>query len=81
MRLKVKGIKEAGYFFGAALTILITTLLFLGGLFLSWICTCGVVKLVTMCFDWTYSWPIATGIWLLMCLARTVFKNNVTVKK
>lgn len=47
----------------------------------SWICTCGVIKLITLCFGWTFSWGIATGVWLLMCLARTVFKNNVTVKR
>ena len=48
---------------------------------ISWIITCGVIKLVTMCFGWTFSWGTATGIWLLMCLARTVFGNTLTVKK
>ena len=39
----------------------------------SWMVTCGVIKLITMCFGWQFKWSIATGIWLVMCLARTVF--------
>lgn len=46
----------------------------------SWIVTCGVIKLITMCFGWQFKWSIATGIWLVMCLARTVFKNNSSSK-
>ena len=48
---------------------------------ISWIATCGVIKLITLCFGWTFSWGIATGIWLVMELLRTVFKSNVTIKK
>ena len=47
----------------------------------SWIATCGIIKLITMCFGWTFSWPIATGIWLIICLAKTVFSHHTTVKK
>ena len=46
----------------------------------SWGITCGVIKLITMCFGWQFKWSIATGIWLVMCLARTVFKNNSSSK-
>ena len=46
----------------------------------SWILTCGVIKLITLCFGWQFKWSIATGIWLVMCLARTVFKNNSSSK-
>lgn len=45
----------------------------------SWIATCGIIKLITMCFGLTFKWSIATGIWLIMCLAKTVF--NITVEK
>lgn len=37
---------------------------------ISWICTCGIIKLITMCFGWTFSWLIATGIWLIICLFK-----------
>ena len=44
----------------------------------SWIVTCGIIKLITMCFGLTFKWSIATGIWLIMCLLQSIF--NVTVK-
>lgn len=48
---------------------------------ISWIITCGLVYLIALCFGWTFSWAIATGVWLAMCLLQSVFKSNVTVKK
>lgn len=41
-------------------------LLIVGGL--SWIITCGLIKLITLCFGLTFSWAIATGIWLILML-------------
>ena len=48
---------------------------------LSWIVTCGIIKLITMCFGMTFSWGVATGIWLIYILLKSLFSNNVTVKK
>lgn len=45
---------------------------------LSWIVTCGIIKLITMCFGLTFKWSIATGIWLVICILKSIF--NVTVK-
>ena len=45
---------------------------------LSWIVTCGIIKLITVCFGQTFKWSIATGIWLIICILRSIF--NVTVK-
>ncbi|MGN0163127.1 MAG: hypothetical protein ACI4EA_06045 [Candidatus Ornithomonoglobus sp.] len=45
---------------------------------ISWIVTCGIIKLITMCFGWTFKWSIATGIWLIICILRSIF--NVTVE-
>lgn len=60
---------------------LLLTIIFLVVAFgFSWIVTCGVVKLITMCFGWQFKWSIATCIWLIMCLARTVFKNTSSSK-
>ena len=47
----------------------------------SWIATCGLIKLITMCFGLTFKWSIATGIWLVILILRTIFKSNVNVKK
>lgn len=41
-------------------------------LLLSWLVTVCIVKLVTLCFGWTFSWAVATGIWLVLMLARWV---------
>lgn len=46
---------------------------------ISWIVTCGIIKLITMCFGLEFSWSIATGIWLIICILKSIF--NVTVKK
>lgn len=45
---------------------------------LSWIVTCGIVKLITMCFGLTFKWSIATGIWLIICMLGGGFK--ITIK-
>ena len=42
---------------------------------ISWIAACGIIKLITMCFGWTFSWGIATGIWLILCLVKLFLKK------
>ena len=49
------------------------------GYAISWILTCGIIKLITICFGLTFSWAIATGFWLILCLLKSIF--SVTVKK
>lgn len=61
------------------LTAVVVVLLFVAIYGISWIATCGIIKLITMCFGLTFKWSIATGIWLVMCLLRTIF--SVTVNK
>lgn len=39
---------------------------------ISWLVTAGIIKLITMCFGWSFSWAVATGIWLVLILARWV---------
>lgn len=41
-----------------------------------WILACAIVKFITLCFSLTFSWAAATGIWLIMLLLKSVFKNN-----
>ena len=61
---------------GTAVIVVIAILALLYGV--SWIVTCGIIKLITMCFGWTFKWSIATGIWLIICILRSIF--NVIVK-
>ena len=48
---------------------------------LSWLLTCGLFYLICLCFELSFTWAIATGIWLLMILARSVFNVTVNTKK
>ena len=61
---------------GTAVLVVIAILALLYGV--SWIVTCGIIKLITMCFGWTFKWSVATGIWLIICILRSIFK--ITVK-
>ena len=46
---------------------------------LNWIVTCGIVNLITLCFGLVFKWRIATGIWFIIIILKSIF--NVTVKK
>ncbi len=59
---------------GIVALIVIGILILVGGI--SWIATCGIIKLITICFGWTFKWSIATGIWLISLLLSSVFKSN-----
>ena len=50
---------------------------------LSWGITIGLLYLITLCFNLTWSLPIATGIWLVIVVIKDIFHSNpkVTVKK
>lgn len=61
--------------------ILTTVLVIVGLVFLEWITTVGIIKLITMCFGWTFKWSVATGIWLIICILQSIFKNNVNIKR
>lgn len=42
----------------------------------SWLVTCGIVKLITMCFGLTFSWSIGTGIWFIFILINLLWPKN-----
>lgn len=42
----------------------------------SWGVTCGLVKLITMCFGLEFSWRASTGVWLLFMLFNWMRKPN-----
>ena len=64
--------KKFGYALGCFFAVLLVALL----LGISWIITCGFIYLITLCFEWTFSWGIATGIWLVMWLLNSIFKRG-----
>ncbi len=75
--MKIKTVKKTGWFLG----VLLAVLAFLGIAAASWIITCGIIKLITICFGWTFNWLFSTGIWLLIWLLRSAFSGTITVKK
>lgn len=60
---------------GGMTTIVIIAILVLSYV-VSWFATCGIIKLITMCFGLTFKWSVATGIWLLIFLLRLSFKSG-----
>ena len=58
---------------------LIALILFAVMLGISWIGTCGIIYLITLCFGLTFKWAIATGIWLILLLISGGIK--ITYKK
>lgn len=42
---------------------------------LSWIVTCGVIKLITICFDLAFNWGVATGVWLISLYFKVLLKG------
>ena len=43
---------------------------------ISWAFCVGIMKLITICFSWPFSLPIATGIWLILCLLKLLFHKS-----
>lgn len=72
--LKPKTARRAGWAIGCLTAVLI----YIAACALSWIVTCGVFKLITLCFGWEYTWGTATGIWLIMYLIKHVFNMGET---
>lgn len=62
------------------LNVLILAVVIIAVFAISWIYTCGIIKLITLCFGWAFKWSTATGIWLIMYLLGSVFKTTVKTK-
>ena len=75
--MKIKTVRRCG----TALGVLFAIFVYVAIAAVSWIATCGIIKLITMCFGWTFNWAVATGIWLVMYLLKNVFSRTITVKK
>lgn len=63
-------------FFDKWLPIIIPIIILIVGYALSWIITCGLIKLITMCFGLPFSWLISTGIYLILCILKSTFGSK-----
>lgn len=52
-------------------------LLFVLGL--SWVSTCIIVKLITLCLGFSFKWSFATIIWLIICVINLLL--HIIIKK
>lgn len=50
--------------------------LYLLGLAFSWIITCGLVYVAYKCFGYEFSWWVATGIWVVIILLKSIFTSS-----
>lgn len=48
---------------------------------ISWILTCGIIYLITLCFGLAFNWGIATGIWLILLILGKGIKISITSKE
>ena len=57
----------------AILTLLLLIVVTFG---ISWGATVGLYKLVTLCFGWPFSLPVATGIWIVWLAVYGLFNRK-----
>lgn len=67
-----KIIKRFGFTIGCLFAVIVFTLICA----ISWIATCGIVYLITLCFGLTFSWAIGTGVWLALWLLGSIFSRG-----
>ena len=53
----------------------LTVLIVIAADVLDWLVACGIIKLITMCFSWKFSWLMATGVWLISRFIRFWITN------
>lgn len=37
---------------------------------------CGLLKLITLCFNLAFTWKWATGVFLIIMVLKTIFKQS-----
>lgn len=64
---------------GKGFVVTIFVILLLAAIYaISWAITIGVIYLICLCFGIEFKLLVATGIWLIICILKSIF--NVTVK-
>lgn len=55
---------------------LLIIVILIAGYFVSWLITCGLIFLICKCFDQSFSWGVATGIWLILIILKIAFQPS-----
>ena len=50
--------------------------IFIAAAVCSWLFTCGIVKILTLCFGLDFSWGVATGIWIIWWIFNSIFNKK-----
>lgn len=45
---------------------------------LNFLVSAGIVYVLSICFGFTFTWKLALGIFILMCLASSIFGNKLS---
>ncbi len=56
--------------------LIIGIIIFIGLTAISWLITCGVIYLISLCFGFKFSWLIGTGVWLVMILIKSLIPSK-----
>lgn len=56
--------------------ILILIAAITGALAIDWLIACGLVKLICLCFTLTFTWRLATGVWLVIIMLHLFLFPN-----
>lgn len=58
------------------ITFIIGIVILMSSMFLDWLIATGLVKLLSLCFGFTFSFKVATGIWLVILILRSIFRQK-----
>lgn len=56
---------------------LCAVLIIISAVWVEWLVSVGVVWLICLCFGWSFSWSVATGVWLAIMLIRGTVEVNI----
>lgn len=45
-------------------------------LVISWLATCGLVYLATLCFGYEFTWLFGTGVWIVLWLIKSIIPSG-----
>ena len=43
---------------------------------IDWLLSCGLIWLVCLLFKWKFKIRIATGVWIILCIAQSIFATR-----
>ena len=61
---------------GSIMALCLVVSLLILGYFVSWAITCGLIWLICKCFGLVFELSIATGIFIILCIVKTLFDRN-----